>query len=91
MTANPTTDQYLAEMRDKRDPTLDESPFTRDLASVLTDALPDLDPTVIGEVVLHAGIHLVAAVSTGRWTARGTAVLLTTAGWRLVSEGRTDA
>lgn len=90
MTANPTTDQYLAEMRDKRDPTLDESPYTLDLTARLTTALPDLDPALIGEVMLHAGIHLVAVVAASNWTARGAAVLLTTAGRRLVSEGHAD-
>src|SRR5882672_12556238 len=90
MAANPTTDQYLAEMRDQADPTLDESPFTRDLADVLCLALPDLAPAIVGEVMLHAGIHLAAAVAGGGGTARGAAVLLATAGRRLVAEGRDD-
>jgi hypothetical protein len=78
-------------MRDTADPTLEEVPACRNLAADIAFALPDLDPAVIGEVMLHAGIHLVAAVADPGWTARGSAVLLATAGRRLVAEGHNDA
>ena len=90
MTANPTTDQYLAFMRDRTDPTLEEEPFVKALVEVMRILLPDLDPAVIGEVMLHAGVQLVDVVAEGNWTPRSAAVLLTVAGRKLHSETKED-
>lgn len=83
MTANPTTDQYLAFMRDRTDPTLEEEPIAKGLVEVMRILLPDVPPAVIGEVMLHAGAQIGDIASEGGWTPRGIAVLLCVAGRKL--------
>lgn len=58
--SNPQTDQYAAEVRERRADTADT--FTVAIADAFADRaphhMPNLDPAVIGEVMLHVGAGL---------------------------------
>lgn len=91
MTANPTTDRYLAHLRDRMQLELSARSEVGILAERISADLPDLDPALIGEVLIHAGTHLsfmvkndLGGMDGGKpMGAFGAGVLLLLAGWRL--------
>lgn len=98
MTANPITDQYAAAVRDLRHSTEDSEMIdrlARSFADTLIDCLPDLDPAIVGEVVLHAsaglGAVLIALEESGWEAHRGTSMacnLVSSAGEYLYAGSR---
>lgn len=56
MTAIPTTDQILASLTDSRRPpvTQNEADDVARSAAFMREQLPDIDPAVVGRVLLHA-------------------------------------
>lgn len=91
MTANPTTDRYLASLRDRMQLELSARPEVGTLAERISADLPDIDPALIGEVLIHAGTHLGFIVKHDMGgmdrdrpiQGYGASVLLLLAGWRL--------
>ena len=73
MSANPTTDQYLATVKTKLGgtclPDCDGSDHVviERTAEVLSSSLPGVDPRIIGEVLLHAAM-LMSELNTSPYT-----------------------
>lgn len=57
MSGNPVTDQYAAQVRDRREETTDSFVLAvgDHFAHAIHTAIPGIDPKDIGEVLLHAG------------------------------------
>lgn len=65
MPANPLTDQLAASARHRTtDP--GQRAAAKILASTITDAAPDLDPAVVGEVLLFASAYVAGVLEGAR-------------------------
>lgn len=81
--ANPLTDQLLAAINQiiyQKPYTLEEQTLASQLGDMFTTGLPDIDPVIIGEVLLHFGPRIAGLIqklnAEGRPPGRATAVAM---------------